>query len=456
MTNTATPGPGSHASRADGGDPVGAQAPNAWRVLVLLALANVLNFYDRTIPAIVVEDIKGEFGLNDTQIGLLSTAFIVVYAFAGIALGRMADRRSRRRIMGWGLIAWSVMTALSGGAWSFVALVAVRLGVGIGEASYAPAANSTIADLFPAAKRSRAVAVFQLGIPVGLILAFFTTGLLVEAFDTWRAPFFVAAVPGLVLGVVLLGIDEPRRGASEPGYDADAAPATPPTGGLRTIVRIPTMRWLIVSGIGVQVAAYSITTFLVPLFQRYHGLTLTEAGISGGIVLGLTGLVGLFVGGWSADRASRISVRGRTLVGAAALLASAPLSLLAFSFGPDQLGWFVAVMSLAWLLQFFFHTSALPVVADVVDPALRSTAIAVLFAVFYLLGGAFGPIVTGTLSDVFAQGSPPDGMTGEAYGLHLSLLIVLPLSLLVTAAGLYGASRHVEHDSARAGGGSAT
>ena len=423
------------------------QAPNAWRVLTLLALANVLNFYDRTIPAILVEEIRDEFSLNDSQIGLLGAVFIVVYAVAGIWLGRLADRGSRRRIMGWGLVVWSVMTALSGGVWSFASLLIVRLGVGIGEASYAPAANSTIADLFPVDKRSRAVAVFQIGIPVGLILAFFTTGLIVEAFDSWRAPFFIAAVPGLVLAVALLRIKEPERGASEAGVAA-RMPDLTVRAAVRAVWEVQTMRWLILSGIGVQLAAYSISTFLVPFFQRYYELTLTQAGVAAGVVLGFTGLVGLFLGGWAADRASRRSARGRVVVGALALTIAAPLTVAAFLVGPDALGPFVALMSLAWLLQFFFHTSALPAVSDVVQPALRSTAIAVFFALFYLLGGAFGPVVTGVLSDALAQRDVAGGVSAEAHGLHLALLIVLPVSLFIAAAGLFGAARHLERDRA--------
>lgn len=441
MTNT-------EAVEARPTEPEGRQAPNAWRVLTLLALANVLNFYDRTIPAIVIEDVKTEFGLNDTQIGMLGGVFIVVYAVAGIALGRMADRGSRRKIMGWGLVVWSVMTALSGGIWSFMSLLIVRAGVGIGEASYAPAANSTIADLFPSEKRARAVAVFQLGIPIGLILAFFTTGAIVDAFDSWRAPFFVAAVPGLVLAVALLRIEEPERGAAEPagGSTGVHAQTLSLRDAIRTVWAIRTMRWLILSGIGVQIAAYSVATFLVPFFQRYHDLSLTEAGISAGIVLGFTGLVGLFLGGWASDRAGRRSPRGRVVVGAIALVVAAPLAALAFSLGPESLGLFIAVMSVAWVLQFFFHTSALPAVADVVQPALRSTAIAIFFALFYLFGGALGPIITGILSDVFANGDAAGGVSGEAHGLHVALLAVIPASLLLAGLGLFGASRHIERD----------
>jgi MFS family permease len=420
------------------------QASNAWRILALLAAANVLNFYDRTLPAILVEPIKEEFNLTDSHIGVLSASFIVVYAIAGVWLGRLADLRSRRAIMGWGLVVWSVFTALSAGAWSFTSILLVRLGVGVGEASYAPAANSLLADLYPATRRSRAVAIFQFGIPIGTILAFFTTGLIVDAFDSWRAPFVVAAIPGLVLAVFLMRIKEPARGAA----DASHHPVVPArSGGVapwRQVLRISTMRWLVVSSIGVQVAAYSIGTFVVPLLQRYYGLSLTVAALYAGVILGVAALAGLVVSGTVADRASRRSLSRRVLVGAIALTVAAPLALLGMSFDPNQLAAFVAVMSLVSFFQFFFHTSALPAVADVVPPQLRGSAIAVFFAASYLLGGAFGPIITGVLSDAFA--ATGHGVSAEAHGLNLSLMIVLPVSLLVSALGFYGAARRINAD----------
>ena len=171
------------------------QARNAWRVLFLLFLANMFNFFDRTIPAIIIEPLRMEWDLSDFQLGLGGTAFTVIYALAGIQLGRMADVGSRRKIMGWGLAVWSGFTALTGAAWNFWSFLIIRMGVGVGEASYAPAANSLIGDLFPAHKRARAMGIFMLGLPLGLLLAFFTVGAMVEAFDSWRAPFYIAAVP---------------------------------------------------------------------------------------------------------------------------------------------------------------------------------------------------------------------------------------------------------------------
>ena len=109
----------------------------AWRILFLLFLANLLNFFDRVIPAVVAEPIRKEWGLSDVQLGLVFSAFTIVYAIAGLPLGRLADTGSRRKIMGWGLAAWSVFTGATGAAWSYASFFVVRLFVGVGEASYA-------------------------------------------------------------------------------------------------------------------------------------------------------------------------------------------------------------------------------------------------------------------------------------------------------------------------------
>ncbi len=423
----------------------GIQAPNAGRVLLLLTFANILNFYDRTMPAMLVESFKEDFGLNDGQIGLLSSGFTVVYAVAGIFLGRMADRRSRGRIMGIGLIVWSIFTAAGGGAWSFASLLIARLGVGIGEASYGPAANSLIADLYPSHKRARAIGWFQLGIPLGLLVAFFTTGAIVEAFGTWRAAFFIAAIPGFILGVLMFRIAEPARGASDPiSVSKEQAPSL--LSAIRTIFSIPTMWWLVFAGIGIQIIANGLGTFMVPFFQRNFDLTLTAAGISAGIVLGLAQGIGMPLSGWFSDRASRRGLDRRVRLGAIAMLVAAPLTIIAFTRGPGDLVVVVAVLAAAHLIMPFFHTVALPALSDVVPPAMRSTAVALFFAAFYLLGGGFGPIIVGLLSDHFSAGVVPAGVDPGAYGLQTALLIVSPIALLITAVGLFGASRRISAD----------
>lgn len=261
----------------------GAPAAYAGRILALLTVANVLNFYDRAIPAVVVEPVRQEFGLTDSQVGVLSSAFIVVYAIAGVLLGRLADAGSRRKVMAAGLLLWSVFTALSGGAWSFASLLLFRLGVGIGEASYAPSANALIFDTWPTHRRARAVSIFQIALPVGLLLAYLTVGPIVERTGSWRWPFVVAAVPGLGLAILLWFMPEPPH----IGQVASERIAQP----LRHLIRIRTLRWLILAGIGTQIANYAGATFLVPLLQRWFGMPLSRASLGAGLVLGAAGLL---------------------------------------------------------------------------------------------------------------------------------------------------------------------
>ncbi|MGE0283242.1 MAG: spinster family MFS transporter [Rhizobiaceae bacterium] len=427
------------------------QASNAWRVVIVLFLANLFNFFDRAVPAIVAEPLRREFNLTDFQIGLMAGAFTIVYAIAGIPLGRMADTGSRKTIMGWGLIVWSVLTAAGAGAWNFVSFLATRVGVGIGEASFAPAANSMIGDLFPASKRSRATGVFMLGLPLGLVLAFFTVGAMVRAFDSWRAPFVIAMIPGLLIAVAMFMIHEPERGAAE-AVKASSKPIAKP---IRKVLTIPTMWWITLTGIAANFASYATNSFMVPLMQRYFGLALEPAAIATGVIVGITGLIGLLAGGWLADRAHQRSERGRLLLGAAMLALSALLTWFALTrFDNLAVTAFIVVFALGWLLHYFYYTCLYPAIQDVVEPRLRATAVAVFFAALYLLGAAFGPMVMGWLSDVYstaamvAEGVTEKSEAHRAVGLHGSFILV-PISLAVAAVTMFLASRTFPADARR-------
>lgn len=279
------------------------QAANAWRILFLLFLANLFNFFDRTIPAIIIEPIRMEWHLSDFQIGIIGTAFTIVYAIAGLPLGRMADTGSRSKLMGWGLAVWSGLTAVNGLVGSFWSFLIVRMGVGIGEASYAPAANSLIGDLFPAHRRARAMGIFMLGLPLGLLLAFFTIGAMVKAFDSWRAPFFIAAVPGLLLAVFMFFIKEPKRGAAETVKVSQERVDRP----IRRVLAIPTFLWLVLAGLTFNFATYACNSFLVPMLQRYFLMPLQDAAVATGVIVGVTGLFGLTLGAGSPTRFTSVS-----------------------------------------------------------------------------------------------------------------------------------------------------
>ncbi|SDG93048.1 Predicted arabinose efflux permease, MFS family [Pseudomonas benzenivorans] len=426
------------------------QAANAWRILFLLFLANLFNFFDRSIPAIIIEPIRLEWGLSDLQLGLIGTAFTIVYAIAGVPLGRLADTGARRKIMGWGLALWSGLTAVNGMAWNFWSFLLVRMGVGIGEASYAPAANSLIGDLFPPHKRARAMGIFMLGLPLGLLLAFFSIGAMVKAFDSWRAPFFIAAVPGLVLALFMFFIKEPRRGAAE-SVQVAAEPVPQP---LRKVLAIRTFWWLVLAGLSFNFATYACNSFMVPMLQRYFLLPLEQAAMATGVIAGLTGLLGLTAGGWLADRIHQRSATGRLLFAALSMLVAALATGYALLAGRIEVGVFVAVFSLGWLFAYNFYPCVYTAIQDVVEPRLRATAMALFFAGLYLLGGGLGPIAVGLLSDHFAQAAMLAAGTSEmseafkAAGLHDAMYLI-PLALFVTLLALLQASRCFVADARR-------
>lgn len=424
------------------------QAQNAWRVLFLLFLANMFNFFDRTIPAIIIEPLRMEWDLSDFQLGLGGTVFTVVYALAGIQLGRMADIGSRRKIMGWGLVAWSGFTALTGAAWNFWSFLLIRAGVGIGEASYAPAANSLIGDLFPAHKRARAMGIFMLGLPLGLMLAFFTVGAMVEAFDSWRAPFYIAAVPGLLLAVFIFFIKEPSRGAAETVRTGTAPVKNP----IRKIFAVRTFWWLTLAGLAFNFASYACNSFMVPMLQRYFHLPLQEAAVATGIIVGVTGLFGLTSGGWIADKVHQRWATGRLLFGAVSMLISALATGYALLAGEIAIGVFVAVFALGWFFSYNYFTSVYTAIQDVIEPRLRATAVALFFAGLYLFGGGMGPVVVGLLSDHFAEsariaaGAAEMSEAFKAKGLHDAMLLI-PVALLLAMAAMVVASRSFVADS---------
>ncbi len=431
------------------GMPDSDQAIRPMRVLVVLFLANVLNFFDRAVPAILLEPIRAEWQLNDLQLGFIIAAFTLVYAGASVPLGLLADRYSRKTIIGCGLVAWSVFSALAAASSNFTSFLLTRVGVGIGEASYGPAATSLIGDLYPADRRSRAMGVFNLGLPLGLLLAFLLVGPIARAFDSWRAAFALCLLPGLIVAVFVFMSKEPRRGAAErPGVPRQSARPS-----LRTTLAVPTMRWILVAGVAHNFAAYATNAFMVPMIQRYFDLSLERAAQSTGVIVGLSGLVGLTVGGWIADYAHRNSRQGRMLMASICMGLSAMLTFLALLLDRDRATTFVAVFSLGWLLQYAFLVCVFPAIHDVIEPRMRATSIAVYFAIVSLLGGTIGPALVGNLSDRYALAAMDAAGASEltaafrAVGLHDALMAV-PLALCVAAAALFAATRQFGRDAA--------
>src|SRR5215475_7637500 len=188
----------------------------AWFALAVLFGINTMNFFDRQVLAAVTEPIRMQWKLNDTALGLMNTVFVLIYAAVGVPLGRWADSGRRAKILSVCVAIWSLFTTASGLAWNYWSIFLARMGVGIGEAGCSPAGNSLIGDLYPASKRARAIALFMLGLPIGIFLSYLLSGIIVAKFTpvvgavwSWKIPFFVATLPGLILAALALRIIEP-------------------------------------------------------------------------------------------------------------------------------------------------------------------------------------------------------------------------------------------------------
>lgn len=420
---------------------------NSMHILLLLFFVNLLNYFDRTIPAVVFEPMRHEFGLSDLELGILGGAFTIVYAIAGIPLGRLADTGSRKKLLSVGITVWSLFGAATGYAWNFITLLLTRFGVGIGEASCAPTSTSIIGDLFPPEKRARAMGIFMLGLPLGLLLAFFTVGAMVEAFDSWRAPFFIAAVPGIIIAVILLFIREPKRGESE-NLDLDGTKVERP---IRKILSIQTIWWVILSGVTVNFALYAGNGFMVALLQRYYELSLSHAAIVTGLIVGLTGLIGLTFGGILSDKVSQRNKLSRLHLGTFGMLAAALCTYLALTQDAESLVAFSVLFGTGWLCYYSYYTTVYPALQDVVEPRLRATAMALYFAGMYLLGGASGMVVVGGLSDylaneaMIAAGASEMTEYFKAIGMHDAMYLI-PLTFLMTAVFIHLSTRSFMKD----------
>ena len=278
----------------------------------------------------------------------------------------------------------------------------------------------------------------------------FSVGAMVTAFDSWRAPFFIAAVPGMILALFMFFIKEPRRGAAEQVQSL----TTPVDKPLRKVLTIRTFWWLVLAGLAFNFATYACNSFMVPMLQRYFLLPLEQAAMATGVIVGLTGLLGLTLGGWLADKIHQRWQSGRLLFAALSMLVAALATGYALHAGRIEVALFVTLFSIGWLFAYNFYTCVYTAIQDVIEPRLRATAMALFFAGLYLLGGGLGPVAVGLLSDHYAQaamlaaGATEMNETFKAVGLHGAMYLI-PVALLLTMLALLQASRCFVRDAAR-------
>jgi len=396
----------------------GASAAQPVRLtLWLLLTVYVFNFIDRQIVNILAEPIARDLDLSDTQIGLMTgLAFALFYTVLGIPIARLADRPTthRPRLIALALAVWSGMTALCGVAQNFWQLLLARIGVGVGEAGCTPPAHSLISDMVPPDKRASALAFYSLGIPVGSLLGMVIGGLLADYLG-WREAFVVVGLPGVTLALVVwFVLKDPRRSDAAAILQAKAAaPALPLRQALAEVMGSRAYILLVCAGSGAAFLSYGKTTWTTIFFQRTHELTAGQTGLWFGIIGGVGGILGTWLGGYLADRYGVRNRRHVLTAPAVGMALAIPLAIAAYH-APN---WPLALV-LIFLPQVFnslYYGPCYSAAQGLVPIRARAIAAAALLFFQNLIGLGLGPLFFGVLSDVL---EPTYGAESVRYVLY--------------------------------------
>lgn len=420
----------------------------AWFAVGILVLAAIISYVDRQVVAIVVEPMKQDLSLTDTQVGWLYSIFALAYAIAGIPIARLADRFSRRYLIAIGIFFWSAMTVLSGLSRNFIQVFLARMGIGVGEATLVPAASALIGDLFPRDKVALAVSVFTAGWVMGSALAFVIGGYvlsLIEQSDAplhpilaglepWQQFFIYVAVPGFILAPIVLLIRKTKHATAAKTGQGDMAAVLAFYRENRATIILHHLGFLAYSLMG-----FGLVFWTVAFFTRVHGISASSASqIFGWIFLVAGTGSGPFLG-WVARR---MSLRGQqdanikaAMIGGALLV---PCVIL-IQFMPSV--WWAAAM---YVPAMFFSTcpyglayGSLPLIA----PAeIRATVVSVFMFVVNM-GMFLGPPLAGMFNEHLFPGDS---------GIRYSMI---SLTLLCGGTGfvlLWLARKHYSRSLARA------
>jgi MFS family permease len=407
----------------------------AWYIVSLLMLAYLLAMLDRTILPMMIEPVQRDLRITDTQFGLLQGfAFAIFYCVAGIPIGWMVDRGSRRSIIAVGIALWSLMTICSGMASSFLMLFLARIGVGVGEATLSPAAYSMMADMFSRARLTRAVGIFTSGAMLGSGIAFLFGGGLMSALAAhpyvelpllgparpWQVAFFAAGAPGLILALLMLTVREPARPQHRGGSQTSFA-------ALFVFLRA---QWSLLAlhftGFScLSMALYGFMTWVPALFLRVYGLRPALVGTMMGFAVAVFGIGGLIGGAALADRWMFLGHQDAHMrVGMLGMVAAIPFAFL-LSLGHNVGVGAVGLCGLFFCL--FLPSAAGPAGLQLITPPLLRGRISALFMmVINLVGLGLGPLAVALFTDrVFHNRS------AVGYSLTWLAIIVMPIATAV-------------------------
>ena len=391
-------------------------------VLLLLLIAYIFNFLDRQILGILAAPIKADLHLSDTEFGAIGgLAFALLYSVLGVPLALLADRTSRSAVIAGSLAVWSGFTALCGVANSYSQLFLFRLGVGIGEAGGVAPSYALIADYFPPERRARALAIFSLGIPIGLA-AGTLLGAYIAALVDWRAAFMVMGVAGILLAPVLRLVvrDVPRRVG--PGAAAPLGQVFP------LLARKPTFWLLAFASSASSLCGYGLALWTPSVIMRSFGVDLISTGQFVGSLLLVGGTAGVYAGGWLADRLGSSDRRWYARLPAFAWLITAPVWAIGLMAPSLWVVWPLLLVGNA--LNILWLGPVTTAVQHLVPPRMRATASASFLFINNLIGLGVGPLLIGHVSDLLKKSYGVESLRYAAVGSTVFYLLAALLMLV--------------------------
>lgn len=394
----------------------------ALTALVLLLCLNLLNYIDRYILPGAQPLIQAEFHASDQQMGALTTALFITYMLTAPLTGWLGDRFRRKPLIVAGAVLWSLATLVTYWVHDYWSLYFRHALVGVGEATFGIFAPAVLSDFFPPKERNRILSIFYLAIPVGAALGYLLGGQLGDRFG-WRTPFFVGAIPGLLIaGAYALFASEPERGGSE-ASDGKTEPDTKPTTRemVRNILALFRNPGYLCATLGMAMMVFTmggISTWMPTFLNRFAGMGVAKAGTILGAITVVDGLAGTAIGGWVAQRWLKRDHRALYLLSAWSMILTLPVAGVVF-FGPPKL----AIPAL-FVAEFFLFLNTGPLNAAIVNSVsavVRSSAIALELFLIHMLGDTFSPQIIGAIS----------GVSNLRLGLGLTLVTLILSGVLL-------------------------
>jgi MFS family permease len=359
--------------------------------LAVLTAINLLNYLDRYVVSAVLESLRrSELHLSDVQLGSLGMAFMIVYMLTSPLFGRLGDRGKRPPLIAAGVIVWSLATALGGLARNFIALFSARAAVGIGEAAYGTIAPALLADAYPKERRGRVFSIFFAAIPIGTAAGYILGGFIDQHLG-WRAAFFIAGAPGLLMALLAWRVRD-----FHPVVKSEISDETAAVDVYKHLLRNSAY---VISVIGYAAYTFALgaVAYWMPAFlERERGVAPNVATVQFGLIVVITGFIGTAVGGWLGDYVTARRRNGYLFVCAISSLLAAPAALLAFTLH-DRVAYTTAIV-IAQLLLFMSTGPVNSALVGYVDPYERASAVALSIFAIHLFGDVPSPLIIGMLS----------------------------------------------------------